>query len=259
MRAERIRGNWLGSTPSARVIGVATEARRRSVRPSSAARTAQPSTVLCLAFSIGPVWGDHFDALLLSARRAIAVVRAIANQIVRLRFDHVEVEGQLDQRDLVMVRGVRADGERQAMPIDDRHDFYAFSALRRTDLLAAPLRGCERGIDEALRLVDAPSSRSVFASSVSAARTLRSGTTAESDDAPSCSLGSTAEACATARRCSGSTAPLPRLYVSELACGPPIVRIFSSGKCFRMSSHCSSVMRSTQQFYSCHAPSSILR
>src|ERR1700738_1964504 len=43
----------------------------------------------------------------------IAVIGAIADQILRLGFDHVEVEAELHQADFVMVRCVRADRERQ--------------------------------------------------------------------------------------------------------------------------------------------------
>jgi hypothetical protein len=38
-----------------------------------------------------------------------------------------------------MVGRLRTDRERQFMAIDNRHDFHAFSALRRSDVSAAAL------------------------------------------------------------------------------------------------------------------------
>src|SRR2546430_14766227 len=84
----------------------------------------------------------------------IAVIRAIADQVLRLRFDHVELETQLHQRHFMVVRSVSTDRERQAMAIHNRPDFLAFSASRRSNFFATALRGCERGIDEAFRLID---------------------------------------------------------------------------------------------------------
>src|SRR5580704_2681852 len=83
---------------------------------------------------------DHLDAI--SAQfvvQRIAVVSAIANQVLWLGFDHVEVEAELHQADFVMVRRMRADRKRQSMAINNRHDFHAFSALRGSDLRAAAL------------------------------------------------------------------------------------------------------------------------
>jgi hypothetical protein len=116
----------------------------------------QPAAVLGLATdAIGLVWSDHLGALLtqLFVER-ITVVSTIADQVFRLGFDHVKVERQLHERDFVVVRGVRRDGERQAVPIHDRHDFHAFSAPRRPNLLATTFGRGERGIDITLRLVD---------------------------------------------------------------------------------------------------------
>src|SRR5207244_12779133 len=57
-------------------------------------------------------------------------------------------------RHFMVVRSVSTDRERQAMAIHNRHDFHAFSASRRSNFFATALRGCERGIDEAFRLID---------------------------------------------------------------------------------------------------------
>src|SRR4030095_8503329 len=59
--------------------------------------------------AIGAVWRDHLDAVstqLLIQR--IAIVGAITDQILRLCFDHVEVEAQLHQADFMMVSRMRA-------------------------------------------------------------------------------------------------------------------------------------------------------
>jgi hypothetical protein len=50
----------------------------------------------------------------------------------------------------VVVGGMGADRERQAVTIDNRHDFHAFPALRRSDLRSATFRHHERRIIEAL-------------------------------------------------------------------------------------------------------------
>ena len=93
---------------------------------------------------------DHLDAVLAQLLiEWIAVVGPIADQILRLGLDHVEVEAQLYQPNFVVVGGMRADRERQSMTIHDRHDFHAFPALRRPDLRPATLRHHERRIDEA--------------------------------------------------------------------------------------------------------------
>src|SRR5215471_7733042 len=97
---------------------------------------------------------DHLDAVLAQLLiEWIAVVGAIADQILRLGLDHVEVEAQLYQPNFVVIGGMRADRERQSMTIHDRHDFHAFPALRRSDPNPATLRHHERRIDEAFRFV----------------------------------------------------------------------------------------------------------
>src|SRR5215813_9035009 len=80
--------------------------------------------------AVAPMRRDHLDAVLsqLGIQR-IAGIGAIADQVFRLGFDHVEVETQLHQTHFVMVRRVRADRERQSMAIHNRHDFHAFSTL----------------------------------------------------------------------------------------------------------------------------------
>jgi hypothetical protein len=52
-----------------------------------------------------------------------------------------------------MVRSVRADRERQAMAIDNRHDFHAFSAFGGSDIGPATFRHNEGRVDEAFFFV----------------------------------------------------------------------------------------------------------
>src|SRR5213076_3404581 len=92
----------------------------------------------------------HLDAVLAQLLiEWIAVVGAIADQILRLGLDHVEVEAQLYQPTFVVIGGMRADRKRQSMTIHDCHDFHAFPALRRSDRRPATLRHHESRIDEA--------------------------------------------------------------------------------------------------------------
>ena len=86
----------------------------------------------------------------------IAVVGTIADQVLRLGFQHVEVETQLHQRHLVMVRRMRADRQRQPVAIHNRQDFHAFSAFGRAYFIATALGKGEGGVDEALPLIDHP-------------------------------------------------------------------------------------------------------
>src|SRR5438477_5646390 len=59
---------------------------------------------------------DHLDAVLAQLLiEWIAVVGAIADQILRLGLDHVEVEAQLYQPNFVVIGGMRADRKRQSM------------------------------------------------------------------------------------------------------------------------------------------------
>jgi hypothetical protein len=111
------------------------------------------------------VRGNHLHALFSKLRiEWIAIVGTITDQILRLRFDHVEVEGQLHEGDLMVISGVRGDCERQGVAIDYRHGFHAFSAPCRPNLRATSLLRCEAGID---KTSISPSSRSVLASFVS--------------------------------------------------------------------------------------------
>jgi hypothetical protein len=84
----------------------------------------------------------------LGPRKWIAVVSAIADEVLWLGLDHVEVETELNQTHFVVVGRMRADRERQAMAIHNCHDFQALSALRRTDLCAAALGHRKGRVDE---------------------------------------------------------------------------------------------------------------
>ena len=99
--------------------------------------------------------GDHLDALRTQLLiELIAVVGFVADEVVGLGLDHVEVEAELHQADFVMVRGMRADRQRQAVAIDNCHDFQAFAAFRRANLGTATLGHREARVDEAFFLVE---------------------------------------------------------------------------------------------------------
>src|SRR5262245_12900896 len=105
--------------------------------------------------SIRAVWRDHLDAILTQrVVERVTVVSTVADEIFRLGFDHVEVEAQLYEANFVMVRGVGANRERQAVAIHDRHDFHAFSTLGGSDLGAPALRHHESCVDEAFLFVE---------------------------------------------------------------------------------------------------------
>ena len=118
----------------------------------------------------------------------------------RLGFDHVEVEAQLYGAHFVMVRGVGADRERQAVAIHDRHDFHAFSTLGRSDLGASALAITKVASMKHSSSSSTPRSRSSLAMSMRMPRRTSLRHQSESGDEPFCSSDSTAGACAIARR-----------------------------------------------------------
>jgi hypothetical protein len=52
----------------------------------------------------------------------IAVLRAVADKVLRARFSHLKAEAQLNQRDRAMVSGLRADRQPQAVSSDGRYE-----------------------------------------------------------------------------------------------------------------------------------------
>jgi hypothetical protein len=79
---------------------------KESLDDPAALISAQPPTILGLGLlAIRLVWRNQFNALIakLSIQR-IAVIHLVTDQVLRLRLYHVEVEGQLHQRDFMMVR-----------------------------------------------------------------------------------------------------------------------------------------------------------
>src|SRR3954449_9991812 len=73
---------------------------------------------------------DHLNALLAHFFvQPIAIVSAVADEVLRLGLDHVEVEAELYQTHFVMVRGMCAHRNRQAVAIYNRHDFQPLPRL----------------------------------------------------------------------------------------------------------------------------------
>ena len=157
---------------------------------------AQAATILrFLLHPIRFVRGNHFDALFSKLLiQWIAVVSAIADQIIRFRFNHVEIKTQLHERDFVMIRRVRTYREPQTVAIHNRHDFHAFSALRLANFLSTTLGRGKRRVDIALSFIDrAFITQLIGKIREHLARTLRSDTIAENADARFCNSDKTAE------------------------------------------------------------------
>ena len=66
----------------------------------------------------------------------------------------LDPERPIREADFVMVCRMRADRKRQAMAIDNRHDFHAFSALRCSDFCPAAFSHNESCVDEAFFFVE---------------------------------------------------------------------------------------------------------
>jgi len=76
--------------------------------PAAGVASKRP-TVLGLELAIAPVRRDQFDALFgKRGVQLVAIVGAVTDQVVGFGLDHVEIEAQLHQRDLVMVGGMGA-------------------------------------------------------------------------------------------------------------------------------------------------------
>src|SRR3954452_16463764 len=110
---------------------------------------------------------DHLNALLAQFFvQPIAIVSAVADEVLRLGLDHVEVEAELYQTHFVMVRGMCAHRNRQGMAVYNRHDFQAFSAPCRADLGATTLAIAKVASMKHSSSSIAPLSRSSLATSV---------------------------------------------------------------------------------------------
>jgi hypothetical protein len=105
---------------------------------------------------------------------------------------HVEVETELDQGDLMMIGLMATDRERQPMTIDNGKDLHAFAAAGGADVVAPAFGRGKRRIDKALRSSSAPSSRKVLATGSGWRAGPRVRTTAEIGDEPFCSWDNTA-------------------------------------------------------------------
>ena len=115
--------------------------------------------------------GNHVHPVLLEVLiEPITVIRPIANEMLGLGLQHVEVETELHQRDLMMIGRMRTDRERQSMSIHNRQDLHALAAFGEVHRVAAALGRGKRRIDEALAFVDRAFSRSVLASCVRMSR-----------------------------------------------------------------------------------------
>src|SRR5579885_1621896 len=114
----------------------------------------QMAAILGLELASGPVWRNQVHPVLLEVViEPVAVVGPIPNEMFGLGLQHVEVETQLHQRDLMMIRGVRPDREREPMPIHNGQDFHPLAAFREAHAVATALCRGKRGIDKALAFI----------------------------------------------------------------------------------------------------------
>jgi len=99
-------------------------------KPATLVTAKRPTTLRLLKCVVLPVRSDYLYAIVLQIIvKAIAVIGFIADQLLRLCFDHVEVEGQLNERDFMVICSMRSGRKRQTVAIHNTHDFHAFSAL----------------------------------------------------------------------------------------------------------------------------------
>ena len=115
----------------------------------------QAAAILRLEFPGGSMRRNHVDPVLLEGViEPITIVGAIANEMLGLDLQHVEVETELHQRDLMMIGRVRPHREWQPMTIHNREDFHAFATAGFSDSVASAFGRGKRCIDEALAFVD---------------------------------------------------------------------------------------------------------
>lgn len=69
--------------------------------------------------------------------------------MLRFGLEHVEVEAELDEGDLMMIGGMCTHRKREPMALDNRGDFHAFAALGEPHGLTAALGRRKGGVDEA--------------------------------------------------------------------------------------------------------------
>ena len=151
-------------------------------------------------------WRDQFNAIRAQFLfRFIAVLRAVTDQVLRFRFDHVAVKTQLRQGDFVIISRVHTDCQREPVAIDNPFYFQSLTALAQSNLIAAALGPRKVGVDKAFRF--SSSSRPAHIRHAahwrdrSARRAVpRCGAIAGDVDEPCCSLNSTASACVIAHR-----------------------------------------------------------
>ena len=134
---------------------IATESMQGTARRPVALISAQSAPVPGRRFvPISSAWRNHLNTFFPPFFiRLVAVTRAVADQIARPGFDHVEVKAQLHRRDFVMVRRMRASGKREAVAVDNCRNFHTLTALRRPNLITAAFGRSKRRINQAFRFI----------------------------------------------------------------------------------------------------------
>lgn len=114
---------------------------------------------------------NEVDAILLEVIiESVVVIGPIANEMLGVGLQYIEIETELDQGDFVMIRRVRTDGEGEPVSIHNRENLHALPAFCEAHSIPAPLRGRKGGIDELSRSFILPSPRSALANCVRTSR-----------------------------------------------------------------------------------------
>lgn len=142
--------------PSRDEATVVMEPGKESFDFPATASASQRTAVLGLGASVGPMRGDHLDAVGGREMRvkAIAVVAAVPDQARGERVEERRGEGGIDEADFMRRSAGHVDGERKTMAVADRHDFAALTAASRADggapffaeLKLASMKASERSI-----------------------------------------------------------------------------------------------------------------
>lgn len=100
---------------------------------------------------------NHFDALCLAFRiQLFADIYVVANHMLSLRLDHIEVEDRLNQCDVMAGRRMHAGDEWQTVAVCDFPVFHALTAFHRPDVVTSTFRSGKDRVDEGFPHVDRP-------------------------------------------------------------------------------------------------------
>lgn len=114
----------------------------------------QRLTVLGRERAVGAMRSNPIHSVLLERRlELIAVIRTIADEVLRLGLQPGEVEPEWDQRDLMMSGRMRTHGKGEPLPIDNREHLHTCAAFREAHGLTTPFGCSTRRLDEAFAFI----------------------------------------------------------------------------------------------------------